>query len=101
MKIIVNIISNNSIIENYNYSDDEFIYNDKVINVNNKILNLTHLISMTTSWQENNIDSSIRQGVYVKVLVDNYQKEYFFKKDFPNNFEVFIYDMKQLALGEK
>lgn len=101
MEIIVNVINNNSVIENYRYSDDEFVYNDKVINVDNKILNLTHLISMTTYWQENDIDASINQGVYVKVLIDTYKKEYFFKKDFPNNFEVFIYDMKQLALGEK
>lgn len=98
MKLVFNVIDNFRIIDKYEYSSELFLHNDKTINIDDKNLLLVSLISKTANWESNNT-SSITRGFYVEVLMEDYYKQYYFEKDFPSNFTVFLHQIRKIALG--
>jgi len=101
MKLTFKVYNDYSIIDNYEYSDDGFIYNDKVIKVRNKVNKLIHLFSLTSNWEDENLKGN-KDGFYVSIEANkyNYNKEYFFHSSVPENFMMFVDEIKKMALEE-
>ena len=95
MKIDLCVINNNSIVDKYNYSVSDFVHNGSKIEVEDKNLILTQLISLTSDWKKTN-RKTINNGFYVYVEVGNYHNEYLFEDCLPNNFQIFIREMKNV-----
>lgn len=96
MNLIVKIISNGNVIDNYECNDNFFKYNDKLIEIEDKLSKLIYLSGMTSNWNDE-FSKNITNGVYVNVeLNDEYKKEYFFYKEYPLNFLSFIEEIKKL-----
>jgi hypothetical protein len=101
MKIELNIMNFNTLIDRYNYSLEGFYHNDKEVKNNNKLRKLTQLIALTSEWEESNYDF-IDNGFIVIVNIGKINQKFVFSNSkVPNNFMNFIYEMKNLTLEGK
>ena len=98
MKIQVNVLKMNQIIDQYSYSEKGFYHNDDLLKVNNKKLLLTYFISMTSNWKET-VSSEIQNCFEILVETGAYKRQYVFSGDYlPDNFTSFIYEIKKIAM---
>ncbi len=99
MRIVVNIIDNNQIIEHYDYSNQEFICNHNLLEIKEKNILLVSLISKTSKWKSENINH-VSDGYVVEVSMEDYHKEYYFQESIPENFIIFLDQVRNIALEE-
>lgn len=100
MKLELNVINSNEIIDKYCYSLDEFKYNDKKLDVENKEKKLTHYISITSGWNDTVLES-INSGFIVSIDLGKYTNKYVFSNDsLPDNFMYFLNEIKRLTLED-
>lgn len=101
MKIELNIINFNTLIDKYSYSLDGFYHNDSEIIIDNKLSKITHLISMTSDWENTSLND-IRDGFLVSLEMGELSKKFIFtNSEQPDNFMNFIHEIKRLTLEEK
>lgn len=100
MKIVFKIVNQGIINDSYEYSNDLFVHNEDILQIDNKDSKLLKLISMTTSWNEYE-EECINDGFFVSIDTNKCHKEYKINKSIPNNFMVFVYEIKQISMEGK
>lgn len=100
MKLEISVIDKGIVKEYYEYSSESFLYNDNEIEVINKDAKLFELISMTMNWDDYNSEE-FYSGYKVNVTMDKYNKNYVIDEHLPNNFLMFMYEIRRIAKGEK
>lgn len=99
MKLVVNSVKNSIIIDNYNFSLDEFYHNNKLLDVDDKFSYLLHLLSYASNWEDN--DEVIETGFNVVIENNKGIFNYNFQSTIPDNFLSFLYEIKKLDKENK
>lgn len=99
MRIIVSVINNNQVLEHYDYSNLEFLCNGNLIQIKDKNILLVSLISKTTKWKSED-KHHVSDGYVIRIDMEDYYKEYYFQESIPENFIIFLDQVRNIVLEE-